>query len=233
MSMALLSLSNIELGYPDGFNLRVDHLALEPGRIYILTGPNGAGKSTLLHTLALLNRPRRGTISFGNEELTWKGPQLRRLRRRVTLVHQTPYLFSGSVQHNMAMGLALRGIRGYEQRRRIEQSLAAVGLSDFARRPARELSGGETRRVALARALALHPDMLLLDEPTANLDSATIATFEQVIQTLPAQGITVVMASHDPGQPRRLGGELLRLGGGRLLPVRSRVEGAGLEVLPR
>lgn len=226
-----MTLDEIELGYPDGFNLHVEHLALEPGRIYILSGPNGAGKSTLLHTLALLSRPRRGVIRFGEEAVTWGGSQLRRLRRRVTLVHQTPYLFSGSIQHNLAMGLSLRGIRGYEQRRRIEQSLTAVGLSDFAKRPARELSGGETRRVALARALALYPDILLLDEPTANLDSATIATFEDVIQILPAQGITVVMSSHDPGQPRRLGGELLRLGGGRLLPVRSRAESAALEVL--
>lgn len=229
--MALVTLNDMELGFVEAFSLRIDHLALEPGRIYILSGPNGAGKSTLLNTLALLHRPRRGTIRYADEELNWSGAQLRRLRRRVTLVHQNPYLFSGSIQHNLAMGLSLRGIHGYEQRRRIEQSLAAVGLSDFAKRKARELSGGETRRVALARALALHPDMLLLDEPTANLDSTTIATFEQVIQSLPAQGITVVMASHDPGQPRRMGAELLRLGGGRLLPVRGRLEGAGLEVL--
>uniref|UniRef100_UPI00272E5754 ATP-binding cassette domain-containing protein n=1 Tax=Geoalkalibacter sp. TaxID=3041440 RepID=UPI00272E5754 len=131
----------------------------------------------------------------------------------------------------LAMGLALRGIRGDEQRRRIEQSLEAVGLSAFAKRRARELSGGETRRVALARALALRPEVLLLDEPTANLDRETVATFEAVIQSLPALGITLVMSSHDPGQPRRLGGELLRLGGGRLLPVKKWVEGAGLEVL--
>ncbi|MDO3377292.1 energy-coupling factor ABC transporter ATP-binding protein [Geoalkalibacter halelectricus] len=217
--MALLTLSNIEIGYPGGFNLWVNHLALEEGRIYILSGPNGAGKSTLLQTLALLNCPRRGEIRVGDERLTWRGAQLRRLRRRITLVHQNPFLFSGSIQHNLAMGLALRGIRGDEQRRRIEQSLEAVGLSEFARRPARKLSGGETRRVALARALALRPDILLLDEPTANLDRETVATFEEVIQILPAQGITVVMASHDPGQPQRLGGELLRLGGGRLMPA--------------
>lgn len=229
--MTLVTLSDMDLGFADSFSLRIDHLALEPGRIYILSGPNGAGKSTLLNTLALLLRPRRGVIRFAGEEVSWSGAQLRRLRRRVTLVHQNPYLFSGTIQHNLAMGLALRGIYGYEQRRRIEESLAAVGLSDFAKRKARELSGGETRRVALARALALHPDMLLLDEPTANLDSTTIATFEQVIQGLPSQGITVVMASHDPGQPRRMGAELLRLGGGRLLPVRGRMEGSGLEVL--
>lgn len=229
--MSLVTLNNMELGFADAFSLQIEHLALEPGRIYILSGPNGAGKSTLLNTLALLHRPRRGTLRFADEELNWSGAQLRRLRRRVTLVHQNPYLFSGSIQHNLAMGLSLRGIHGYEQRRRIEQSLAAVGLSGFAKRKARELSGGETRRVALARALALHPELLLLDEPTANLDSTTIATFEQVIQGLPSQGITVVMASHDPGQPRRMNAELLRLGGGRLVPVRGRTEGAGLKVL--
>lgn len=217
--MSFLDLRNIEVGYSGGFVLSVDQLALEPGGIYMLAGPNGSGKSTLLNTLALLQRPLQGTLSMLGEKIIWTRSQLQRLRRRATLVHQSPYLFNATVRTNLAMALSIHGIHGSEQTRRIESSLSAVDMSAFLQRPAKKLSGGESRRVALARALSLNPEILLLDEPTANLDSHSIRIFEEVIRTLPALGITVIMSSHDPAQPQRLGGKLLHLNAGRMTNV--------------
>jgi tungstate transport system ATP-binding protein len=215
----VLTVSNLELSHCDGFFLRIDHLCIEAGKIYVLTGPNGAGKSTLLQALGLLIEPKGGEIRIAGEQVLRQRSTLQRLRHRVTLVHQNPYLLDATVHHNLSVGLKIRGIGGYEQKRRIEEALSAVGLDGYAKRGARHLSGGEVRRVALARALALRTEILLLDEPTANLDRETISVFEELIRRLPAQGITVIMASHDPAQPRRLGAYVLHLLRGRLLPV--------------
>ncbi|BCR03293.1 tungstate ABC transporter ATP-binding protein [Desulfuromonas versatilis] len=212
----LYALRDIEYRNGTGFTLQVDQLHLHPGRIYALAGPNGSGKSTLLRLLALLARPQRGQISFGGAPLSFEATELQRHRRRVTLVEQTPYLFDRSVAHNLAFGLRLRGVRGEQLRRRCSLALDQVGLAGFEQRRARQLSGGEIQRVALARALALEPEVLLLDEPTANLDRQTILALERLIADLPSRGITVIMATHDPVQPKRLNGELVRLVGGRL-----------------
>ncbi len=192
------------------------HLELHPGGIYTLSGPNGAGKSTLLHILALLTPPTRGKIVFTGAPVIWNGRSLARQRASVTLVHQSPFLFDGSVYQNVAFGLKVRGIRGREQHRRVEKALAAVGLTGFEHRLARELSGGEAQRVAVARALAIEPQVLLLDEPTANIDRPHIAAFEQLIASLPQQGTLVVIATHDPGQATRLGSQQLQMLDGRL-----------------
>jgi tungstate transport system ATP-binding protein len=140
-----------------------------------------------------------------------------RLRRQITLVEQSPFLFRASVYQNLAFGLRLRDVRGDLQRRRIAQALQAVGLEGFERRRANALSGGETRRVALARAMVLRPQVLLLDEPTAGLDRESLPVFERCLATLPDQGTTVVIASHDADQQRRLGGMSLYLDRGRLV----------------
>ena len=136
-------------------------------------------------------------------------------RRNVTLLHQSPYLFVGSVHDNVAFGLKVRGIPWEEQRRIVDRALDGVGLQGFRDRKARELSGGEAQRVAMARALALNPDVLLLDEPLANIDRETAGLLETVIASLPARGITVVMTTHDPDHPGRLNGESIHLEGGR------------------
>lgn len=210
----ILSLRNIE-HRQGGFTLAIDRLDLQSGRIYSLCGPNGAGKSTLMRLLALLEEPQRGELRFSGEPV--RGLRSRqRMRRQVTLVHQAPYLFAGSVLENLAFGLRLRGIDGEEQRGRMMEALAAVGLEDYAQRQVRELSGGEAQRVALARALALGPSLLLLDEPTVGLDRKQLEGFEEWLKTLPRAGMTVVLATHDPGQPMRLGSEVIRLQNGRI-----------------
>lgn len=200
------------------FCLAIDHLQLEKGQIYLLEGTNGAGKSTFLHLLALLLIPSAGTISFAGEEVREEA-QRQRLRRSITLVEQQPYLFATSVYQNLAFGLRLRDVRSELQDRRIRKALATVGLAGFEERHVRTLSGGESRRVALARAMVLRPQLLLLDEPTAGLDREVLPLFEDCLAALPEQGTTVVMASHDGDQSRRLAGSVLTLERGRLLPT--------------
>ena len=214
----VISLKNIRVPLGGNFCLSVESLALQPHRIYALTGPNGAGKSTLLRVMALLLSPQAGTIEFANSD----SRDLTRQRQRVTLVEQTPYLFKGSVKDNLSYGLNLRGIDGRERKERISSTLAIVGLDGFEQRQSEELSGGEVQRVALARALVLKPELLLLDEPTANIDSNSLEAYEAVLSGLPGYGSTVVFSTHDPSQSRRLGEEVLRIEGGHLISASHR-----------
>ncbi|ORJ60449.1 ATP-binding cassette domain-containing protein [Geothermobacter hydrogeniphilus] len=199
----------------DNFTLRVNTLDLQAGGRYLLTGPNGAGKSTLLQLLAQLLVPQQGELWFAGEPVT--GPRQRQqLRRQITLVEQSPFLFNGTVYQNLAFGLRLRDIKGDLQRRRIERALAAVGLEGFESRHSDNLSGGEVQRVALARALVLRPRLLLLDEASAGLDTEALPMFEKLITDLSDKGVTVVLAGHDQQQPRRLKTRLLPLRDGIL-----------------
>lgn len=211
----LLSLREIEF-CRETFRLQIEQLDLLPGGIYLLNGANGSGKSTLLHLLALLLPPSAGTLCFGTECVASEA-QRQRLRQQVTLVEQSPYLFDTTVYQNLAFGLRLREVSGDLQDRRIGQALRAVGLEGYESRRARALSGGESRRVALARAMVLRPKLLLLDEPTAGLDRETLPVFEECLAAQSAQGTTLVIASHDGDQPRRLAGTVLTLERGRLL----------------
>jgi len=209
----VILLKNIRVTLGESFSLSVESLALQPHRIYALTGPNGAGKSTLLRVMALLISPKAGTIEFAKNDS--HGPA--RQRQRVTLVEQTPYLFNGSVTDNLGYGLKLRGISSRERSELIRTTLAIVGLEGFEQRQAKELSGGEVQRVALARALVLKPELLLLDEPTANIDSNSLQAYEALLRALPEYGSTVVFSTHDPSQSRRLGEEVLRIENGNLI----------------
>lgn len=196
--------------------LSVAELSLEAGRIYTLTGPNGAGKSTLLQILAFLQPPSGGELLYRGERVVWSNGALRRLRREVTLLHQAPYLFASTVFSNVAFGLKARGIGGDELRERVSRALELVGLAGFEGRKARELSGGEAQRVAMARALALRPTVLLLDEPLANVDRESAAILDGLIPTLPDAGTTVILTTHDPEHPDRLGGETIHLVAGQI-----------------
>ncbi len=213
---ALYRLIGIRQSHGERTVLAIDDLALFPGKLYTLTGANGSGKTTLLTLLALLAPPTAGELRYEGEPVQWTNAALLGLRRQVTLLHQSPYLFDGSVFANVAFGLKLRGIRGDEKQRRVEQALELAGLPGFGHRRARELSGGEAQRVAMARALALEPKVLLLDEPLANVDRGTSELLEGVIAALPERGTTVIMTTHDPEHPGRLGGEQIHLIAGEL-----------------
>jgi tungstate transport system ATP-binding protein len=201
--------------YGSNVALDIEELTIAEGRLYTLTGANGAGKSTLLTMLAFLAPPTSGEIFYAGKRVDWNHGSVEEYRRKVTLLHQSPYLFGGSVHDNVAFGLKVRGIPGEEQGRIVDRALDDVGLQGFRDRKARELSGGEAQRVAMARALALAPEVLLLDEPLANIDRETAGLLETVIASLPARGTTVVMTTHDPDHPGRHNGESIFLEGGR------------------
>ena len=215
-------LQSIRKRYGSNVALDIEELTIAEGRLYTLTGANGAGKSTLLSLLAFLAPPTSGEIFYAGKRVDWNHGSVEEYRRKVTLLHQSPYLFGGSVHDNVAFGLKVRGIPGEEQRRIVDRALEGVGLQGFRDRKARELSGGEAQRVAMARALALEPEVLLLDEPLANIDRETAGLLETVIASLPARGTTVVMTTHDPDHQGRLNGESIHLEGGRhvLQPLR-------------
>lgn len=207
----LVSLKQILFSRGD-FRLSVEYLELFSRRVYALTGANGAGKSTLLQIMALLVAPQHGAIRFPSSASN--DPD--QLRKKVTYVEQSPYLFQGTVSDNLAYGLKLRGISREEQVRRATLTLSIVGLEGFERRQAKELSSGETQKVALARALVFKPDLLLLDEPTANIDFNSRPAFEGLLAKLPKYGVTVVFSTHDRVQAERVGAELLWIENGIL-----------------
>lgn len=208
----ILSLKNVVIHQGDNFCLSIDSLELFPQRSYALSGANGSGKSTLLRVLALLQQPQQGTIIFDSKAKT-----ITEKRQQITLVEQSPYLFKGTVYDNLAFGLKLRGIHTKDQQQRIQSALEMVGLSALAQRMFDNLSGGEIQRIALARALALEPNIILLDEPTASVDGDSVQNFEALLSELPRRGVTVVYSTHDQSQPQRIGSEVIRIDHGQLV----------------
>lgn len=181
-------------------------LLLEPGAPTLILGPNGAGKSVLLRLLHGLLRPTAGT-------LRWSLPETE-ARRRQAMVFQRPVMLRRSARANVAYPLRLAGMDGAETA--AQAALERVGLAPLAERPARLLSGGEQQRLALARAWALAPEVLFLDEPTAALDPTATRQVEDIVAAIAAGGTKVVMTTHDLGQARRLAGDVLLLLQGRI-----------------
>jgi tungstate transport system ATP-binding protein len=196
-------LLNVSKEYEGRRVLQVENLKIGRGEVFALVGPSGAGKSTLLRLLNFLEPPTAGRIRFQDVEFTANQPVPLPYRRRVTTVFQRPILLNRSVQANVGYGLGLRGLRGADSE--IEKALEQVGLQALARQRARTLSGGEAQRVALARAIVLEPDVLLLDEPTANLDPYNVGLIEEIVTKLNRErGTTLVLVTHNVFQAKRL-----------------------------
>lgn len=190
--------------------LREVSLTIEAGPPLLVIGPNGAGKSALLRLLHGLLRPSAGRVA-------WAGGEAAGALARDAMVFQRPVMLRRSVLANAAYPLKLAGLPRAERAARARAALERVGLLELADRPARRLSGGEQQRLALARAAALGPEVLFLDEPCASLDPAATRAVEAIIADIAAQGTKVVMTTHDLGQARRLAGEVAFLHRGRLL----------------
>jgi len=217
----LYRLRSVTKRYGSNVAVDIDALTIDSGRLYTLTGANGAGKSTLLGILAFLTPPTSGEILYAGKRIDWKSDIVRMRRRKVTLLHQSPYLFGGTVFRNVAYGLKARGIAGDAVLRAVDRALETVGLEGFRDRDARELSGGEAQRVAMARALTLDPEVLLLDEPLANIDRETAVLLGTVISFLPSRGTTVIMTTHDPDHPARINSGSIVLEGGKVAAPRN------------
>lgn len=216
MTDPVYRLESVSRRYDGKVVLAIPSLSLFEGRLYLLAGPNGAGKSTLLSILAFLLPPSEGRVFYRGRRIDPGSSNSVRVRREVTLLHQAPYLFDDTVFGNIAFGLSARGIRGEELRRRVARALDTVGLGGFERRNARLLSGGESQRIAMARALALSPRILLLDEPLAGVDRETADLLRDVIAALPRNGTTVMMATHGDEAFAAAEREILRMENGRI-----------------
>ncbi len=194
------------------------NLEIRRGEILAVVGPSGSGKSTLLRLLNFLEPPTSGRIRFQDAEFSPTQSMPLALSRQVTTVAQRPILLDRSVQANVRFPLRLRGQR--DATVAIEAALAQVGLSELAQASARTLSGGEAQRVALARALVIRPEVLLLDEPTANLDPYNVGVIEQTVRALNAQqGVTVVLVTHNVFQAKRVAQRVALLLDGRIVEI--------------
>ena len=217
--MTLYTVSNLTQKYGDRTVLQIDSLGIQPGEVFALVGPSGAGKSTLLRLLGLIEQPSQGQVSIhlNGRAVTSTNAAIAE-RRQIAMVFQRPVLISASVRANIAFGLRIRGHRNCTAE--VEQALDHVSLSPLIDAKANTLSGGEIQRVALARALVLEPQVLLLDEPTANLDPYNVRVIEDRIREQHLNhGTTMVLVTHNIFQARRLATRVALILDGELIEV--------------
>src|SRR2546421_6398223 len=218
----MLELVAVRHRYDGRVVLDIERFAVAPGAGVAIVGPNGSGKSTLLRLLALLERPSEGEVRLGGVVVA--GGKAARtgagVRRRITLVEQRPVLLRGTVRENLEFGLQVRGVRRIEVNRRVESTAAQLGISPLLQRRRHELSDGEVQRVAVARALAVEPDVLLLDEPASSADRAAAQTlYRALTEERARRPLAVCLASHQLEDAYRWADDVRALAEGKLSPV--------------
>lgn len=197
-------------------------LKVTKGEIFTLIGPSGSGKTTLLRLIDLLDAPSSGTYRFDGIDTQDPSTDLLTLRRRMAMVFQKPAVLNTSVEENVAFGLKFRGADPKTIEEQVREVLERVGLYHLAKRRAVSLSGGEMQRVAIARAIITKPEILLLDEPTANLDPLSSDTIESVIKDVNRESkTTIILATHDMAQGQRLADRIGVIMNGRLVQTGS------------
>lgn len=218
MTDQIYKIRNLIKEYENRRVVEIADLDIYSGEIFALVGPSGAGKSTLLRLLNFLERPTSGSITFLDKIFNPETEIPLEIRRRVTTVFQRPILLDRTVWDNVIYGLNLRkrkNTNGLAQ-----TVLKQVGLGHLAEQRARTLSGGEAQRVALARAMVLHPDVLLLDEPTANLDPYNIGLIEDIVRQINEdRQTTLVLITHNIFQARRLAHRVALMLEGKIIEV--------------
>ncbi len=218
----LFRIENLCMAFGEKEVLRNINLAIRRGEIFALIGPSGAGKTTLLRILNFFEKPTRGNLKFNG--LANEG-EINNIRRRMSLLFQTPVVFNVSVFDNVAYGLKVRGIDKMTIEKKVSSALNIVGLLGMEKQKARTLSGGEAQRMAFARAVVYDPEVLLLDEPTTNLDPANVAKIEEIIRQIRNERrTTIVIATHNIPQVRRIADRVGILLNGELIEVNS-IEG--------
>jgi tungstate transport system ATP-binding protein len=217
-SSPLYLVTNLTKTYEEQRILEIKHLEIFKGEIFTLLGPSGAGKSTFLRLLNFLEFPNNGSIEFLGQNYKHGQEMPLKVRRRVTMVFQRPVLMHQSVWDNVTLGLRLRGKKDVQ--RKVLASLEEVGLAHLQKKPAHSLSGGEAQRVALARAIVIQPDVLLLDEPTANLDPYNVSLIEDIVRKINQQhGTTIVLVTHNVFQAKRLATRVGLILNGKIIEV--------------
>jgi tungstate transport system ATP-binding protein len=211
-----LQLENVEKSYGSIKALEDINLEVVGGKTITLLGVNGAGKSTLLRVIAGLEKRDKGNILLDGQDINGK-----KLRQIATLVFQKTVMFNRSVYGNLAYGLKTRGKKDHEIKEKIGQELLAVGLGNFEKRKARKTSGGEQQRISLARAFLLNPQILLLDEPTANLDPNSATIIERAIVNRTKEKSIIILATHNLSQAKRLANEVVHIYDGKIVEIAS------------
>jgi len=220
---SIAELRNVTKVFDGKTALQNINLKSNQGEILALLGPNGSGKTTLLKILAFLEKPSKGEVYFFDEKITWRN--MERARLESTMVFQKTVLFSTSVYKNVAYGLKLRKTPEKNITEEVNRALRLVRLEGFGKSHARKLSGGEQQRVALARALALNTKLLLLDEPTANLDPKNASIVEEIIVTANNElKTTIVMATHNMFQAKNLPHRIALMEDGKISEVGTSTE---------
>jgi tungstate transport system ATP-binding protein len=212
---AVLEIRDLVVRRDQKIVVEVDHLDVEQGEVLAVIGPNGSGKSSLMLAIARLLKPERGQIVFNGKQPEHETPV--EYRRRIGLVLQEPLLLDLSVYQNVSMGLRFRQIPQTDIKLRPDAWLKRLGIEHIRKRPARSLSGGEAQRVSLARALALQPELLLLDEPFSALDAPTrIHLLEDLHAILAETNTTTLFITHDLKEAAQLGDRLAIILNGKL-----------------
>jgi tungstate transport system ATP-binding protein len=220
-AIPILEARNLEVNRGGAILIHVPSLLIQEGEIFSLIGPNGAGKTTLLQTLSYLLKPFQGEILFRGKKVEANHSAFE-YRRKLAMVFQEPLLFDTTVFNNVASGLKIRGMKRSEIRDRVMQQLDRFGISHLNDRSAKTLSGGEAQRTSLARAFALRPEILLLDEPFASLDPPTRdSLIEDLEHILQQTRTTAVFATHDRLEALRLSDRIAVMDGGKILQIGS------------
>jgi tungstate transport system ATP-binding protein len=213
----LYKIRNLKKVHGNATILDICSLEIQKGEVYTLIGPNGAGKTTLLNTLAFLDLPSSGEIDFLGNTVQFNQRALHSLRQKVVQVDQYPILFSGTVRKNVEYGLYVRKIERKKRLKVVEEVLEMVGMQSFIDADAQTLSGGETKRVALARALAIEPEVLLCDEPTANVDVENQKIIIDILKRCNReQNVSLIFATHSLSEASRFADHTIELRNGRL-----------------
>jgi len=218
----LVEAKNLTQRFGENTILTDVNLKVSRKEAFVIIGPTGAGKTTLLRILDLLDRPSAGSIAFSGIDITSSKRLRQSTRRRISFVQQKPIVFHMNVYDNVACGLRWRGVKETIIREKVMSVLELVAMHEYKDRNAKTLSGGETQRVAVARALVTDPEMILLDEPTANLDPISASKIEEVLtHVITEKKTTMIMATHDMSQGQRLADRIGVMIAGRMLQVGS------------
>lgn len=207
-----IEVENLTKDYGEKRVLDIDELTINKGEISGIIGPNGCGKSTLLTIISGLDKDYGGRVRYNDKALDKK------IVENMTYVFQKPYLFKKSVYENIAYPLRLRDLSKEEEKERVENIIKRLEIEDLTEKRADRLSGGESQKVALARGLVFEPDLLLLDEPTSNIDPESIKVMErEIVRFFEETGATIAIVTHNLDQAERLSNRIIGLDAGKVV----------------
>ncbi|WP_394404697.1 amino acid ABC transporter ATP-binding protein [Streptococcus sp. 20-1249] len=219
MSDAIISIKDLHKYYGDNEVLKGIDLDIQQGEVVVIIGPSGSGKSTFLRTMNLLEVPTKGTVTFEGVDITDKSNDIFKMREKMGMVFQQFNLFPNmTVLKNITLSpIKTKGIAKFEAEAKARELLETVGLPDKADAYPQSLSGGQQQRIAIARGLAMDPDVLLFDEPTSALDPEMVGEVLAVMQDLAKSGMTMVIVTHEMGFAREVADRVIFMDGGYIV----------------